>query len=243
MLAAFSNPAFIISTCHALGHVWRERKLGPVATIHGFLLQILHGNPACTAVPRLLGVAVCAEAYGQARSRLPIEPLQQLLAKLCSRLTGYVNDAERWLGHRVWVIDGSSYSMTDTPGLKQAFGQPTNLRHLKQTLGMDVLRTKTVDGVEKELVMFAIAYNLVRLVMLESASRQGVDPGQISFADSLSWIRVAGQGAQLSQIRVNRCRPGRTEPRVIKRRPKQFPLMTKPRTQLRQSLLQQTRTT
>lgn len=51
MLAAFSNPAFIISTCHALGHVWRERKLGPVATIHGFLLQILHGNTACTAVP------------------------------------------------------------------------------------------------------------------------------------------------------------------------------------------------
>ncbi len=59
-------------------------------------------------VPRLHGVAVCAEAYGQARSRLPIELLQQPLAKLCSRLNGYVNDAERWLGHRVWVIDGSS---------------------------------------------------------------------------------------------------------------------------------------
>ena len=64
----------------------------------------------------------------------------------------------------------------------------TNLRHLKQTLGMDVLRTKTVDGIEKELVMFAIASNLVRLVMLESAGRQGVDPDQISFADSLSWL-------------------------------------------------------
>jgi hypothetical protein len=116
----------------------------------------------------------------------------------------------------------------------------TNLRHLKQTLGMDVLRTKTVDGIEKELVMFAIAYNLVRVVMLESALRQGVDPGQISFADSLSWLRVTAQGAQLGHIRVNRYRPGRTEPRVIKRRLKKFPLMTKPRTQLRQSLLQQT---
>jgi hypothetical protein len=55
-----------------------------------------------------------------------IELLQQLLAKLCSRLHGYVNDAERWLGHRVWVIDGSSCSMADTPALQQAFGQPSS---------------------------------------------------------------------------------------------------------------------
>ncbi|MEX0688539.1 MAG: hypothetical protein WD072_07720 [Pirellulales bacterium] len=243
MLAAFSIPAFIISTCHALGHVWRERKLGPVATIHGFLLQILHGNTACTAVPRLLGVAVCAEAYGQARSRLPIELLQQLLAKLCSRLNGYVNDAERWLGHWVWVIDGSSCSMADTPALKQAFGQPTNLRHLKQTLGMDVLRTKTLDGIEKELVMFAIAYNLVRLVMLESASRQGVDPDQISFADSHSGFESRGKEHSSVRFVATVGALGATEPRVIKRRPKQFPLMTKSRTHVRQSLLQQTRTT
>ena len=46
-------------------------------------------------------------------------------------------------------------------------------RHLKQTLGMDVLRTKLVAGVHKELAMFALVYNLVRLVMLSAAARQG----------------------------------------------------------------------
>ena len=57
----------------------------------------------------------------------------------------------------------------------------TNLRHLKQTLHMDVLRTKTVDGIHKELAMFAIVYNLVRLVMLRAAKRQNVavDPDQL----------------------------------------------------------------
>jgi len=56
----------------------------------------------------------------------------------------------------------------------------TNIRHLKVTLGMDVLRTKTVDGVQKDLAMFAIAYNLVQLVMLEAAKRQGVPPTRVT---------------------------------------------------------------
>jgi len=53
----------------------------------------------------------------------------------------------------------------------------TNLRHLKTTMGMDVLRYRTVDGVTKEPLAYAIDYNLVRLAMLDAATRQGVPPG------------------------------------------------------------------
>ena len=110
----------------------------------------------------------------------------------------------------------------------------TNFRHLKQTLGMDILHTKTVDGIHKELAMFAIAYNLVRLVMIESAKRQGVAPERISFCGTLRWLRAAGQGGALDRIKVNPGRAGSIEPRVRKRRPKNFPLMNRPRSELKQ---------
>jgi IS4 transposase len=56
-----------------------------------------------------------------------------------------------------------------------------NLRHLKQTLHLDVLRSKTLDGVHKELYMIALVYNLVRFVMFEAARRQEVELDRISF--------------------------------------------------------------
>ena len=61
----------------------------------------------------------------------------------------------------------------------------TNLRHLKQTMKMDVLHCETVDGVLKELTVFALVYNLVRAVMCVAAQRQGVAVERISFADAL----------------------------------------------------------
>jgi hypothetical protein len=45
----------ILAACRAAGHRWRERDLGPVATVRMFLLQILYGNAACNFVPRLAG--------------------------------------------------------------------------------------------------------------------------------------------------------------------------------------------
>lgn len=413
----------IEKVCRSVGHIWRERELGPTATVQGFLLQILHGNTACSEVPRMLGKQVTAKAYVLARSRLPLEVLQQLLAVICSRLGACVNDASRWLGHRVWVMDGTGCSMPDTPDLQKAFGQPpmqqigcgfpvahllalfhvgtgmlmrvvaaplrtgdmalakyvhgelrrgdivladrafgsfghlaalsaleahgvfriqqtrvvsfrhgrassarachqgkqkraptgrwirrlghsdqiveyvkpracpswltreewdrfppsilvrelryslvgtgyrsrcgtlmttlldadrypkqsiidlyaqrwqveTNIRHLKMTLGMDVLHTKSVDGIHKELAMFAIAYNLVRLVMLEAGKRQGVPPTRISFIDALRWLLNARPNTPLTPLIVVPDRPRRCEPRVRKRRPKNYLAMTRPR--------------
>ena len=64
------DAALVVRLCRQLGHRWRERELDPVTTVQGFLLQLLHGNTACSHVPHLLGKQVSAEAYGLARARL-----------------------------------------------------------------------------------------------------------------------------------------------------------------------------
>jgi hypothetical protein len=120
---------------------------------------------------------------------------------------------------------------------EKRWGVEVNLRHLKQTLGMDILRCATWRGVWKELLVFVIVYNLVRRVMLEAARQQDVEPERISFADALRWLREARRGEAVPRLRVNPLRPGRVEPRVRKRRPKQYNLMNKPRAVLRDALL------
>jgi hypothetical protein len=111
-----------------------------------------------------------------------------------------------------------------------------NLKSLKITMKMDVLKCTTVDGVHKELMMYAIAYNLVRLTMCEAGDRQGVAADRVSFIDALRWLRGAEEGEEMPELVVNPERPGRYEPRVKKRRPKQYPLMKKPRAELRKEL-------
>jgi hypothetical protein len=396
----------------------------------------LHGNTACDHVPHLVGGGFTGEAYAQARIRLPLDLFDRLLNLVGQTLGACHNEAGRWLGHRVWLLDGSGCSMPDTPELQQAFGQPgsqrkgcgfpvahlltlfhagtgmlqktlvaplrthdlaqawqmhpelkrgdvlvadrgfcsyahlaqlvqagfhgvfrlhqkiivsfrvgrmhippsppypklkgasglprsrwvkwlgccdqqveyfkplsrpnwlsaaeyaalpssilvrelrylvwqpgfrtrevtlvttllepvqyaaaelaqlyfdrwrveVNLRHLKQTMHMDVLRCKTVVGVHKELRMLALVYNLVRLIVLEAAKQQRVNIERISFIDALRWLQHAQPGASLGTLIVNPRRLGRIEPRVRKRRPKQYPLMKRPRHELKQTLLRQ----
>ena len=88
-------------------------------------------------------------------------------------------------------------------------------------MGMEVLHCKSVEGVLKELHMFAIAYNLVRLVMLEASRHQKVPLERISFIDGLRWLRDAESDTVLSALVVNPARPHRIEPRVLKRRMKE----------------------
>jgi hypothetical protein len=114
----------------------------------------------------------------------------------------------------------------------------TNLRHLKQTMKMDVLHCKTVAGVLKELTLFVLIYNLVRRVMREAGKRQKVATERISFIDAWRWLQQAQPGDELPELRVNPLRPDRHEPRVRKRRPKQFPVMKRPRAQMRKELRQ-----
>ncbi|MFN9977592.1 MAG: transposase, partial [Phycisphaerae bacterium] len=112
----------------------------------------------------------------------------------------------------------------------------TNLSHLKTSMGLDVLKCKTVDGVLKEMIVFCLLYNLISLVMLNAARTQNVDVRRISFIDALRWLASADAGETLVPLAVNPDRPNRCEPRVRKRRPKQFPVMKQPRKILQDAL-------
>ena len=423
-LAARLSAETIRRVCADLGHTWRDRQLDPVKTVHMFVHQILNGNTACNDVPRIMGEEVTGSAYCQARMRLPLEVLQQLVREVDAALGATRHSLRRWRGHRVGILDGSGFSMPDTPALREHFGQPggcgfpaahmllmidagthtirdvavspcrthdmskvdvlhpllgegdialgdrafcsyvhlalclqagrhglfrahqrqiidftphrahvegktnpqgrpysrwirslgrqdqlvewfkpaakpewisqedfdalpptvtvrelrysirtpgcrtgevtlvttlvdakkypasalaelygirwdieTDLKHLKTTMGLDVLKCKTVDGVMKEVMTFVLVYNLVRTVMIDAGRRQKVDARQISFVDALRWLKHAQPGSELPQLVVNPLRPNRAEPRVRKRRPKQYDLMNRPRDQLKRELL------
>ena len=74
--------------------------------------------------------------------------------------------------------------------------------------------------------------------MLRAARRQGVNVNRLSFADTLAWIRH-GDSGECPALIINPLRPGRLEPRVIKRQKKEFPYMTKPRAVLKAQLIEQ----
>jgi hypothetical protein len=147
-------------------------------------------------------------------------------------------------GHRTRVItlvttllDPNAYPADDLAELYQTrWRVEVNLRHLKTTMGMEVVHCKSVEGVLKELCMFALVYNLVRLTMVEASGRQGVEVERISFIDALRWLRDTPMGELLKNLVVNPERPDRIEPRVLKRRMKEYNLMTRPRATLRQEL-------
>ena len=120
--------------------------------------------------------------------------------------------------------------------LKGRWNVEQNLRHLKTTMGMEILRCQSVSGVLKEMWMFVLIYNLVRVIMLEAAGRQKVPLERISFADALYWMRHARADQHLPNLIENPDRPNRTEPRVIKRRAKEFDFLNKPRDQMRKAL-------
>jgi len=425
------SPSAIERSCRQAGMSWIDSTLNPIVTIQIFFLQVLHGNTACEHLSHLAGIPFTAAAYCKARMRVELEALCILLDRCVHQLHQETFDTSRWLGHRVFHVDGSSFSMPDTPELQARFGQPggqktgcgfpvahwlvlmhagtgmitkmlaaplrthdmsktvelhpelqsgdllvadrgfcsyahlalllqrgvhgllrihqrvivdftpgrsnvvsgqgkadrkkavprsrwikqlgatdqiaewfkplskprwmsqeqfaalpdsivvrelrytihekgfraknitlvttlldadhypladladqfrqrweieTNFGHLKTTMKMDVLKCKTVAGVLRELHIFAIIYNLVRQVMLEAARGQQVDVRRISFIDALRWLQTASPGDELPKLVVNPYRPNRQEPRVRKRRPKEYPLMKKPRRQLKKEL-------
>jgi hypothetical protein len=428
-VAACLSPNSIRRICAEENYHCRVRELGPTTTLHAFLLQVLHGNTACSQVVRLAGLDCSTEAYCQARARIPLNVYQRLLDET-SRAARHSCATPRWRGHRTFLVDGSSFSMPDTDELREHFGQPgqqrlgcgfpvahwltmfdaesgllvrqlaaplrthdlsqiaqfhpeleagdvlvgdtafasyvhlalllqaklhgvfpvhqrqlvsfrqdrklvgkrpkgtvatqaasqlvrklgkydqvveyrkpklrprwispeayaalpekiivrelryftqlkggrtqivtlvttlldpceypadalaelygqrwqieTNFASLKTIMRMDVLRCKTVEGVRKELAIFAIVYNLIRLVMWKAAQREQVRPQRVSFVDALRWLAEACRRPTLPlQLILNPHRPGRHEPRARKRRPKEYDLLKTPRRQLRERL-------
>ena len=115
----------------------------------------------------------------------------------------------------------------------------TRLCELKQTLGADVLPSKSQAGVLKDLWVYVLVYNLIRLLMLRHARERGCDPRRLSFIDARDVLRYAMHGPanpQIPKLAYHPIRPGRDEPRVIKRRRDCYTIMTRPRETLRQEL-------
>jgi len=124
-----------------------------------------------------------------------------------------------------------------------------DLRNIKTTLGMETLSCKTAAMCEKEMWVYFLAYNLIRLLMAEAALQAGVLPRELSFKHTLqiwvSWSQrqflsnaeenTAALFRLIAEIRVGQ-RPDRIEPRAVKRRPKPYRRMQKSRQEERESI-------
>jgi hypothetical protein len=123
-LAQVLTPAHITTACREAGYRFRQRLLDPVTTIQLFVLQILRGNFAIARLREFTDLAFSEAAYCKARMRLPLQVLQALLRRVGDALRPTLQDTGRWHGHRTFHLDGSSFSMPDTPALQEHFGQP-----------------------------------------------------------------------------------------------------------------------
>ena len=104
----------------------------------------------------------------------------------------------------------------------------THFGELKTTLKMRRIKSRTAVGVQKELAVYALVYNLVHTVMLEAARRQKTTPDRISFIDTVRWLLSAEPGEALPDLLINPSRPDRHEPRVVKDRQDSYPYLNKP---------------
>jgi hypothetical protein len=130
---------------------------------------------------------------------------------------------------------------------RQRWNAELDLRNIKTTLGMEQLRCRTPQMAIKELWVYLLAYNLIRLLMAQAALLADQIPRQLSFKHTVQ-IWMAWQqrgGATHDAVSINALlvliaeprvglRPGRLEPRALKRRHKPFPLLTKPRAEARE---------
>ena len=124
-----------------------------------------------------------------------------------------------------------------------------DIRNIKTTLGMETLSCKSPQMGEKEMWVYLLAYNLIRLMMVQSSLMADVLPRTLSFKHTLQlWLgwsgiqnqsnehnSIAGLLLLVSEQSVGN-RPGRIEPRAIKRRPKPYPLLTKRRQEAREDI-------
>ena len=147
------------------------------------------------------------------------------------------------------LLDAVEFPRDDLAQLYRArWNAELDLRSLKQTMQMDVLRCKTPELVRKEIWTHVLAYNLIRTIIAQAATRHGIEPRTISFKGAVQTLEafqpvIALQGEHntafrqklyeqlLDAIASHRVadRPDRYEPRLRKRRPKHYGFLRKPR--------------
>jgi hypothetical protein len=153
------------------------------------------------------------------------------------------------------LLDAQKYPASDVVDLYcQRWDVELFFRDIKTVMGMDILRCKTPDMVHKEILMHLIAYNCIRSLMIESAVMTGVRVRSVSFKGSVQSLRQWEQ--HLNQRKMSRQeqgrlvklllesiagniiseRPGRSEPRAVKRKPKPYQRLTVPRHEMAEKL-------
>lgn len=151
------------------------------------------------------------------------------------------------------LLDEKEYSTTDVADLfGYGWNSELDIRDIKQTLNLDHVRCKSPAMVRRELWTTLLGYNLIRETIVVAATVHGKTPRQISFTGACqailsSWMLLSTGSCRdpqgmcvdlLRRIAMNQVadRPGRIEPRVLKRRRHGYPLMQKPRDQLKHEL-------
>jgi putative transposase len=159
-----------------------------------------------------------------------------------------------WLVVVTTLTDAEEYTKDDIAELyHRRWLVELDIRAMKVTLGMDVLRCQSAEMVRREIWTCLLAYNLIRQTMLEAALKSARSPRELSFTAALqkiaaAWavlsvcddtLRVQLIEVQLSDIADNVIgdRPDRVEPHAIKRRPKPHKLLTEPRPAARAKLV------
>jgi hypothetical protein len=149
------------------------------------------------------------------------------------------------------TLTDPSIRATDLADLyRQRWAVEVDLRSVKVTLGMDVLRCKTPALVRKEVWAHLLAYNLIRTAMAQVASASDCQPRELSVAGTVQALAAFAAvldtdtgyeafGRVVQAYRVGN-RPDRFEPRARKRRPKPYPPLTVPRDQARKRLARST---
>jgi hypothetical protein len=158
------------------------------------------------------------------------------------------------------LLDHRTYPKEEIAALyRKRWLAELDIRAIKITLAMDILRTKTPEMVHREIWTCLLAYNLIRKSMLQAAHEAGVSPRELSFATAMQTMAASLEllavlelvpqidadfasrlvAAQLQSLpdQIVGHRPNRVEPRAVKRRPKSHTLLTKPRHEARAELL------
>jgi len=148
------------------------------------------------------------------------------------------------------LTDAKKYSQDDLAELyRKRWLVELDIRAIKITLDMDILRCKSPEMVRKEIWTCLLAYNLIRKTMLQAAKGAGLSPRQLSFTLAMqtvaaSWMVLIREDENLIDVQLASLtgqlvgnRPDRIEPRAVKRRPKPCKYLTKPRDEARAELL------
>src|SRR3954447_8374891 len=136
-------PVDVDALADQLGHPWRRRTLTPAVTVRLFMLQVLNGNLAISALRHAGGIAMQSSSFCAARMRLPLALFARLFDAVVAQVAAAAAAAAAGAGgggggdrsapslangHRVLLADATSFSMPDTAALREHFGYPPGQR-------------------------------------------------------------------------------------------------------------------